>query len=459
MEDRLPFGSELIDRVGWLINLRWLAVAGTLLAIGPTAVWFPGSLPFGTLLGITIAIAAYNGLFRAHLKAIRRTLLEEVQNRQASGSALGQIILDLCTLIALVHFSGGIENPMVWFLVFHIIIASILLPHGTSYWIAALAGALLITMTSLEVGGVWAHHHLPLLGVELYDEPLYLLVFVGGLVLVLFLVAYLTTSIAIRLGERDRELMTSNQTCQLRSQELKELNDRLRRVDEERTRFMVLVTHELRAPISTIYSALELALSGVASAEKTRDVLERAQKRAAELLDLIRDLLNLTRIREQTTTRDQAEEVQVDDLLREVAEFMKVEAEGKGLLLEVDIAPDVAPVQALPNQIKLVWTNLLSNAIKYTESGGRVWASLTQDDEKVRGVVRDTGMGMTPEDLSHIFDEFYRAENARKVSPHGTGVGLSIVQRTVEHWGGTIEAQSELGRGSTFTFVLPRADR
>ncbi len=459
MEDRLPFGSELIGRVGWLIKLRWLAVVGTLLAIGLAALGFPNSLPFGGLLGIAVGIAVYNALLSIHLQTIRRTSLGEVRNRRTSASALGQIVLDLVALTALVHFSGGIENPMVLFLIFHIIIAGILLPHGISYWIAALAAALVAAMTVLEHSGVWTHHHLPLLSVELYAEPLYLLVFVGGLILVLFLVAYLTTSIAARLEERDRALMDSNQTCQIRSQELEELNDRLRRVDEERTRFMVLVTHELRAPISTIYSALELALSGVASEEKTRDVLERAQKRASELLDLIRDLLNLTRIREQTTTRDQAEKVQIDDILRDVAEFMKVEAEAKGLSLEVDIAPDVAPVQALPSQIKLVWTNLLSNAIKYTESGGKVWAVCTQDDEMVRGVVRDTGMGVGPDDLTHIFDEFYRAGNARKVSPHGTGVGLSIARRTVEYWGGTIQAQSEVGQGSTFTFELPRADR
>jgi len=87
-----------------------------------------------------------------------------------------------------------------------------------------------------------------------------------------------------------------------------------------------------------------------------------------------------------------------------------------------------------------------------------VWVSLRQDGEWVRGEVGDTGIGIAPEDLPHVFDEFYRASNARRSSPHGTGVGLAIVQRTIEYWGGTIRVESEVGRGSRFVFFLPRAD-
>jgi two-component system phosphate regulon sensor histidine kinase PhoR len=272
------------------------------------------------------------------------------------------------------------------------------------------------------------------------------------------LVAYLATSISIRLRERDRELRESNQTCQLRSRELEELNEQLRRIDGERTRFMVLVTHELRAPISTIYSALELALGGYAPPEKTREVLGRAQNRATELLDLIRDLLDLTKVREETVQPAEVAPIQLADVLREVVDFMRVEAEGKGLSMEVEIRPGLAPVRALPDQMKLVWTNLLSNAIKYSERGGEIRVSLDQDARQVVGRVRDTGIGIAAEDLPRLFDEFYRADNARQVSPHGTGIGLAVVRRIIDHWGGDIWVESEVGQGSTFAFVLPRAD-
>jgi signal transduction histidine kinase len=118
----------------------------------------------------------------------------------------------------------------------------------------------------------------------------------------------------------------------------------------------------------------------------------------------------------------------------------------------------LAPVRALPDHLKLVWTNLLSNAIKYGNEGGQVRVSLSQDGQKLFGVVQDTGIGIEPKDLPHVFDEFFRAGNARQVSKHGTGVGLATVKRTIETWDGSIWVESEVGQGSTFTFVLPRAD-
>lgn len=458
MEHQLSFESELIDRIGWLIRLRWLAVAGVVLAVGLLALWFPTTLALGPLLGTAAIIGFYNLLFVRYLRTLRRGSQSVVRLRRATSFAYVQITLDLVALAALIHFAGGVENLLAFFLAFHIIIASILLPRGSSYLVAGLAVLLYEAVVALEYTGILPHYHLPMLKQELYQELLYLLTASVVMMFTLFLVAYLATSIASRLRERDRELWESNQTCQIRSQELEDLNEQLRRIDDERTRFMVLVTHELRAPISTIYSALELALGGYAPPEKTRDVLERAQNRVSDLLDLIRDLLDLTKVREETAEQTQVVPIELADVLREVVDFVRVEAEGKGLSIDVEIRPDLAPVRALPDQMKLVWTNLLSNAIKYSERGGTIQVALDQDAQRVIGSVRDAGIGIAAEDLPRIFDEFYRAGNAREVSPHGTGIGLAVVWRIIDNWEGDIWVESEVGRGSTFTFALPRAD-
>jgi signal transduction histidine kinase len=458
VEDRLPFESELIARIGWLIRLRWVAVAGATLAIGLAALWFAGELALLPLVGTTAAIACYNLAFLRYLPGLRRDPSRAVRLRRATHFAYIQIILDLFALAILVRFTGGVQSPLILFFVFHVIIASILLRPGLSYLVAGLAVLLVGCIAGLEYVGVFRHYQPPSFEAELYRESFYLLVSVAGMALTLVLVAYLTTSIMVRLRERDRLLLESNQLCQWRSRELEDLNEKLRQVDVERTRFMVLVTHELRAPLSTIYSALELALSGYASPEKTHDVLERAQNRASELLDLISDLLDLTKVREQTVRPKDVTPLQLEDVLREVVAFMRIEAEGKGLSLEMNVSPNLAPVRARPDQIKLVWTNLLSNAVKYSEPGGKVYVSLSQDTAQVIGAVRDTGIGIAPKDVDRVFDEFYRAGNARKVSPHGTGVGLAIVRRTIEYWGGRVWVESDLGRGSKFVFVLPRAD-
>ena len=136
---------------------------------------------------------------------------------------------------------------------------------------------------------------------------------------------------------------------------------------------------------------------------------------------------------------------------------MRVEAENKDLFLSVELAPDLPLVKAKPDHIKAVWTNLISNAIKYTEPGGIVVASLTHNADYVVGMVRDTGIGIAAEDLPKIFEEFYRTANARATSPQGTGVGLAIVKRMIENYDGKVWVESELGWGSRFTFMLPKA--
>jgi signal transduction histidine kinase len=292
----------------------------------------------------------------------------------------------------------------------------------------------------------------------LYQHPLYLLTVVGVMALTLWLVAYLTSSISVKLRQRDRELVQSHQATLAKGRELETVNERLRRLDAERTRFLTLVTHELRAPINTIHTCVELALAGYASPERVRDILERIERRTTELSELISDLLRLARAREEVIRDERRGIVQAAEVLQSVVQLMKAEADSKDLLLSVDIDSGLAPIQANPDRLKLVWTNLLSNAIKYTEPGGIVGVTLKQTPEEVVGTVRDTGIGIPREDLGRVFEEFYRTENARAVCPVGTGVGLSIVRRIIENWGGQVWVESELGLGSKFVFTLPRAD-
>jgi len=458
LRDWLPFEAELIARIDWLIRLRWLAVVGTAVTIIAGALVFPGSLALVPLLSVTALIGLYNLQFSLYLRTLKIGPAGAVRLRHTTLFAYVQIILDLLALAALIHFAGGVENPMAIFFVFHVIIASILLQRPVSYLVAGLASLLFAAIGGLEYAQVIPHHPLPMVGREVYREGLYLATSTTVLTVTLFLVAYLATSITGRLRKRDQELLESMQVSRANSEELQKLNEQLSRVDEERTRFMVLVTHELRAPVSTIYSCLELALSGYASPEKAREVLARAQNRATEMLGFITDLLSLTRIREQAVQREQVPVTHLESVLQEVVELMKIEAERKDVFLGVECAPDLAPVRALPDQIKLLWTNLLSNAIKYTDPCGIVQVSLTQDAGQLIGTVRDTGIGIAAEDIPRVFDEFYRASNARLVSPHGTGVGLSIVRRIVEKWEGKVWVESESGLGTKFTFVLPRAD-
>jgi signal transduction histidine kinase len=459
VEDQIPAESERIERIDWLIRLRWLAVLGTTAGLVVGCLLYPGALPVLPLIAVILLIALYNLQFYLYARTLKIGHAGAAHLRRATQFAYVQIVLDLLALTALIHFSGGVESPVALFFVFHTIIASVLLSQLVSFLMASLAALLFAGIVWMENAGVLAHYHLPILGdIELYRRVPYLLTAVSILALTLWLVAYMTSSISTRLRERDRELLLSHQAALVNSRELEAVNERLRRLDAERTRFLTLVTHELRAPINTIHTCVELAIAGYASPEKVRDIMERVKRRTAELSELISDLLRLARAREEASRGEQVVLVQPAEVLQSVVELMKTEANSKDLFLSVDIEGGLAPVLASPDRLKLVWTNLVSNAIKYTEPGGIVAVSLKQTTEELVGTVRDTGIGITPEDQERVFEEFYRAENARVVSPNGTGVGLAIVQRIIENWGGSVSVESELGLGSKFTLVLPRAD-
>jgi signal transduction histidine kinase len=213
------------------------------------------------------------------------------------------------------------------------------------------------------------------------------------------------------------------------------------------------VAHELRAPIAAIRSFMTLILQGYTTPEKTREWQQRAAERADDLLSLVDDLLNLARLRDPRL-ESTPEIVSVEAVLKEVVGLHGPEAEGRGLRLKVETHP-CGTIVADPMHIKQLWTNLISNAIKYTPRGGQVTVRLFREGTTIVGVVSDTGIGIAPEDIPHLFDEFFRTEQARALAQHGTGLGLPIVRQIVQQYGGEITVKSTLGKGSEFTFRLP----
>jgi two-component system sensor histidine kinase/response regulator len=224
-------------------------------------------------------------------------------------------------------------------------------------------------------------------------------------------------------------------------------------LEEARSAYMRKVAHELRAPIAAIRSFLTVILQGYATPEKTREWQQRAAERSDDLLRLVDDLLNLARLSDPKAT-SAPEMVSVEEILKDVLALHAPEAEEKGIRLRVE-PQRCGMILADPLHIKQLWTNLLSNAIKYTPPGGQVTVRLFLERGTIVGVVKDTGIGIAEEDLPHLFEEFYRTEQAKALTQHGTGLGLSIVKQIVQQYGGRVTVESELGRGTQFTFRLP----
>ncbi len=263
--------------------------------------------------------------------------------------------------------------------------------------------------------------------------------------------------LVVNQGLEHRRLTLETKRLQAVEEEAKELaraKEELEKLDAMKSRFMLTVAHELRAPVAAIQGYLGLILHGYAD-EDEQEMLASAHQRCGELLDAIHDLLILAQMKERATEVKKTT-VSVADVLEEVASLLKGQAERRDVTFILEIARRPEMLASLED-LKQLWTNLISNAIKYTPAGGTVVASLDEKDGHVVGTVSDTGIGILVDDLPRIFDEFYRTKQAKEIDPHGTGLGLPIVKAIIEAYGGTIEVDSKVGEGATFAFSLPQS--
>ncbi|HSJ53794.1 MAG TPA: ATP-binding protein [Anaerolineae bacterium] len=264
--------------------------------------------------------------------------------------------------------------------------------------------------------------------------------------------------LAVEKGLEKRRLEQESRRMQQAEEEARRLSQEkamLEELDRVKTAFMRKVAHELRAPIAAIQSFLVSILAGYGSPEVQREMQERAVRRAGELLDLVNDLLNLSRLKDAKMELKK-QEVSLKKVLDDVLSLHAPDAEQKRIVLDVS-CDDCPPILADPSHIKQLWTNLISNAIKYTPEGGRVRVRLRAEDGSIVGDVEDTGIGISPEDMPHLFEEFFRTEKAKAFAQYGTGLGLSIARQIVTECGGEIGVESEVAKGTRFTFRLPAA--
>jgi len=231
----------------------------------------------------------------------------------------------------------------------------------------------------------------------------------------------------------------------------------LRELDKMKSEFITMVTHELRAPIAAVEQQLTVILNKMAGevTEKQEQLLSRAKERTKGLLDLIKDLLDLSKI-EAGKMVQYKEPLSLPEVIQRVVDLMRAEAEHKKIDLQFSAPSETPVIHADRNSMEEIFTNLISNAIKYTPEQGKVWIVLGEEKGFVKASVSDTGIGIEEKDLSRIFDKFYRVKTAETRQIVGTGLGLSIVKSIVAAHLGSISVESNVGAGSTFTVLLPK---
>jgi histidine kinase len=235
-----------------------------------------------------------------------------------------------------------------------------------------------------------------------------------------------------------------------------QMAEKLEQVETMRRQLIGDVSHEMRTPLTAIKGSMEGLMDGIlpASCETYLQIYQEAD-RMARLVD---DLQELSRVEAGAYKLDLLP-LDLSSLVRTVSKRLSSQSESKHISLIFDLAPDLPLILADEDRAVQVLTNLTANALQYTPEGGKVSISAKRVDGDLQVSLRDTGIGIPPEHLAHIFDRFYRVDKSRsRQSGGGSGIGLTIARALVEAHGGRIWAESAgEGQGSTFTFTLPIA--
>ena len=252
----------------------------------------------------------------------------------------------------------------------------------------------------------------------------------------------------LRVDQRTAELSEANN-------QLKEANDKLLELDKMKSAFVSQASHDLRTPLTAIKGSLDNLALGIAGDlnEKQVRILERAQRSVDRLTGLINDILDLKRI-ESGREKINKMKTGVNMILQNALQEHKPAAEQKKIELQYEAPEETLFIFADPQKIERIVGELISNAIKYTPENGSAFICLKRVNDNVEVSVKDTGVGMEPDECNKIWERFYRTPNSQHMAK-GSGLGLSIAKELVEMHGGSIRAISQPGQGSMFILTLP----
>lgn len=236
------------------------------------------------------------------------------------------------------------------------------------------------------------------------------------------------------------------------AQTFDEMLEELEKVFQREKQFTSDVSHELRTPVSVILAQCESCLEEESFNEKQREQIMVIQKKARTIAELISHLLMLSRA-DQGRLKLHLEEVNVSELVEMIAEEQQILATERDITIQTKIEPELYAKLDETLYIRMM-DNLLSNATAYGKEGGTIEVTLTRGAEGLCGTVKDDGIGIAKEHLSHIWERFYRVDAARTGGNH-SGLGLAMVKWIVEVHGGNIQVESVPGEGTTFTYVFP----
>ena len=427
------------QQLQWFIHLRWAAVLGGVLIVGIGSMLAPIRLPIGIPMACLLFLGLVNGGYQVLLKNwTKASASPGGLEGKIQGLFHVQTILDLVVLTFMLGVSGGAQNPLFLFYLFHLAISTILFTvwESLGYALAALLlpWAMYLFQPYLSGGAtLWPGFSA---GWDLWLKA----VLAGYSATVAGLWFFLT-----RLAS---DLRSKQKVLEDVTQKLSTANENLKEVDDYKNQFLRQVVFQLKGPAIDMdfdLSAIEQALPKRSG--KAGDAVQTAKKRVWSLLELIDDLVWLSKSNVEAIPFKK-EAVDVYAVLLKRVQHHEAEARGKGLELQLHGDPQIR-LQADKGALDRVAENLLTNSLKYSEEGkSPILVEFKRQDEWMILAVEDKGIGIPPKQQRRLFEQFFRATNAKSREKFGTGLGLSIVREILQWHGGKVTVESEPGKGT-----------
>ena len=263
-------------------------------------------------------------------------------------------------------------------------------------------------------------------------------------------------TLELQIARRTEELARANDELSRRIVDSLKLNQKLQQINEEKTRYLLQATHQLKAPFAAIQSYADVVIEGFAGdvSAQVLDILRKIRRRCVRLSTAIHDMLELASLK--TAAEDAMAPVSLDEVLSATIEQYRDLARSRNITIGRSLSNDALSTRGNPDQLVTLFSVLLENAIHYSQDGSDVEVSARRISEDTVSVsVADRGIGIPPENMPKIFNEYFRSNNAAAKNENGSGLGLAIAKEIADRHKFAIVVESTLGEGSTFTVSMP----
>ncbi len=428
----------LVVNAKWFCRLRWLVV------LAFAVFWAVGLFP-DLLMGVGLRPGAHWPIVVALILSVGNVgFIAHLRSRaadQVKANLWLQIAFDLLILTGVVHLAGSLSTFAPFAYVLHIALACIFFSRAQSFGVTVMACVLFMGCIGAERAGLLQPTDVfasDAVREAIHTTPVVLTVNMATAVAVFATVWYLVSKLSVMVRERDHRLAQTNR--------------QLAAAHEERTRHMLETTHQLKAPFAAVHANAQLLTNGYCGplSDVALTVVTRISERCQRLANEIQQMLQLANLRTTAGRRPDDVEIDLAEIINWAISRVAEVAQANRITIEADVEPTL--IWSVEDHMKMLLSNLIDNAVNYSRQGGhvRVVCRQTGNNEALVSV-EDKGIGILPDKLPRVFDEYYRTDEAVSHNRESTGLGLAIVSHVARTHGIRVQVASKPGHGTRFT--------